>query len=84
MGDWPAAVLQSLFAFVTLSTMSINYENRPLLDERSFETVLDITCKRLWNKKVQYSIKQIDKMEAHLLSIEKDLDLFLFEHTEDL
>ncbi|MDR2149366.1 MAG: hypothetical protein LBO67_00785 [Spirochaetaceae bacterium] len=64
--------------------MNIDCESTPLLDEQSFEAVLDKTCERLWNKKVHYSIRRIDEMEAHLLTMEKELELFLFEHQEEL
>jgi hypothetical protein len=40
----------------------------------SFETILDTACERLWDKKVQYSIRQIQKMDAELENLERELD----------
>ena len=47
------------------------------LKESSFETVLDTTCDRLWERKVQHSIRCISEMEEKLKGLEKDLDEFL-------
>jgi hypothetical protein len=43
----------------------------------SFETVLDETCERLLGKKGQYSITRLVQMEADLVEMEKELDIFL-------
>jgi hypothetical protein len=43
----------------------------------SFETMLDITCERLREKHIQYSIRRIGEMEQELARLEKELDDFL-------
>ncbi|MDR2447037.1 MAG: hypothetical protein LBD58_07095 [Treponema sp.] len=43
----------------------------------SFETVLDETCERLLGKKGQYSITRLVQMEADLVNMEKEIDVFL-------
>ncbi|MDR0374809.1 MAG: hypothetical protein LBH85_03710 [Treponema sp.] len=43
----------------------------------SFETILDETCERLLGKKGQYSITRLAQMEADLVNMEKELDVFL-------
>ena len=43
----------------------------------SFESVLDTTCQRLWERYVQYSIRRIREMEEELESLEKALDEFI-------
>jgi hypothetical protein len=40
----------------------------------SFEEVLDQTCDRLWDKKVQYSMRRIQEMEDYLDKLERELD----------
>ena len=47
------------------------------LVEFSFETVLDSTCERLWEKQVQHSIRRIREMEEELKGLEKELDEFI-------
>ena len=64
--------------------MNINYENTSFLNENLFKAILDETCERLWNKKAQHSIRRIDEMEAQLLNMQGELELFLFEHEDDL
>jgi hypothetical protein len=43
----------------------------------SFETVLDQTCDRLWDRKVQYSIRRLREMEGHLSVLEQELDALI-------
>ena len=43
----------------------------------SFEFVLDAACERLWEKKVEFSIRRINAMEEKLNQFEKELDEFL-------
>ena len=50
------------------------------LTDVSFEDVLDITCERLWERHVQYSIRRIREMEEELKVIEKELDEFIGRH----
>jgi hypothetical protein len=40
----------------------------------SFEEVLDRTCDRLWDKKVQYSMRRIQELEDYLDVLERELD----------
>jgi hypothetical protein len=40
----------------------------------SFEAVLDQACNRLWDRKIQYSIRLIRKMEEQLTELERELD----------
>ena len=44
------------------------------LAEPSFDTVLDTTCRRLWERHIQYSIRRIGEMEEELNSLERTLD----------
>ena len=55
------------------------FENKPLTltQESPFEAMLDATCERLWEKKVQYSIQRIKEMDEELLRIEEELGEFL-------
>ena len=45
--------------------------------ELSFETVLNITCERLREKHIQYSIRRIREMDEELKKFEKELDEFM-------
>ena len=40
----------------------------------SFETVLETTCERLWERRVQYSIRRIQEMGEILDDIERELE----------
>jgi len=42
--------------------------------EASFDIVLDTACDRLWEKRVQYSIRRIKEMDEELRKIEEELD----------
>ena len=46
--------------------------------DTSFSDVVDETCERLREKHVQYSIRRIHEMEDTLISLEHELDQFLF------
>jgi hypothetical protein len=48
-------------------------------DSMSFEAVLDDTCDRLWDRKVRYSIRRIQEMDAALSALEQDLDEMLLK-----
>jgi hypothetical protein len=48
-----------------------------LPNQPSFEHVVGESCDRLWDKKVQHSIRRIHELEAMLNSLEQDLDVFL-------
>jgi hypothetical protein len=43
-------------------------------DDHSFQAVLDDACDRLWEKKVEYSIRRLREMDAVLVVLEKELD----------
>jgi hypothetical protein len=43
-------------------------------DNRSFETVLDDICDRLWDRKVRYSIRRLQEMDAVLAVLERELN----------
>jgi len=45
--------------------------------ETTFEVVLDTTCDRLWEKRIQYSIKRINEMDEELNKLEKELEEFI-------
>jgi hypothetical protein len=46
-------------------------------DSPFFEAVLDETCDRLWDRKVRYSIRRIQEMDAALSALEQELDEML-------
>jgi hypothetical protein len=45
-----------------------------LSDKRSFETMLDDVCDRLWDRKVSYSLRRIREMDLALGALERELD----------
>ena len=47
------------------------------LKRSSFETMLDLTCERLWGKHIQYSIRRIQEMDEELKKLEEELDEFI-------
>jgi hypothetical protein len=42
--------------------------------DTSFDVVLDRTCSRLWERKIQYSMRQIQDLEDRLAELERELD----------
>jgi hypothetical protein len=50
-----------------------------ITDNASFEAVLDSAFERLWDRKVQHSIRRIGELETTLLELEAELDCFLLE-----
>jgi hypothetical protein len=48
-----------------------------LEDNSSFETILDETCDRLWDKQIQYSMRRIRRLEDALDTLEEELDLLI-------
>ena len=50
-----------------------------MIEESSFEAVLNAACERLWEKQVQYSVRRIKKMDEVLLKLEEDLNEFLIK-----
>ena len=62
----------------------IPFEKRPVILRReldsgeiSFAAVLDTACERLWEKRIQYSIRRIREMDEELACLEKELDEFI-------
>ena len=53
------------------------------LSELSFDTMLDTTCQRLWERHIQYSIRRIREMEEELKLLERALDEFIGQHRMD-
>jgi hypothetical protein len=58
--------------------MIIRNEASPASGDPRFQMVLDGACSKLWEKQVQYSIRQIEKLDAELFKLEKELDEILF------
>jgi hypothetical protein len=56
--------------------MVFNTKSVILSDRVSFDALLDQTCERLWEKKVQYAMRRIQKLEADLQCMEQELDAF--------
>jgi hypothetical protein len=54
-----------------------------LSDTPSFETVLDQTCDRLWDRKIQHVIRVIRKLEKRLCELERELDAMVLPRDED-
>jgi hypothetical protein len=50
-----------------------------VFDSPSFEAVLDDTCDRLWDRKVRYSIRRIQELDAVLSALEQELDAMLLK-----
>jgi hypothetical protein len=48
-------------------------------DKSSFKEVVDETFDRLWDKKVQLSIRHIRKLEEQLDALELELDMMIKE-----
>jgi hypothetical protein len=48
-----------------------------LPDASSFKAVVDETCNRLWDRRVQYSIRRIRELEDELKTLELELDLMI-------
>ncbi|MDR1445561.1 MAG: hypothetical protein LBI90_01560 [Treponema sp.] len=52
-------------------------DEKTVITDDSFETLLDQTCDKLQEKQIQYSIGILCRMEAELEGVEKELDAFL-------
>lgn len=46
-------------------------------DKASFKEVVDDTCNRLWDRKVQFSIRRIRELEDILKTLELELDMMI-------
>ncbi|MDR0378179.1 MAG: hypothetical protein LBH70_10355 [Spirochaetaceae bacterium] len=57
----------------------MNYTDKPgekaavLAEELSFNEVLDGACERLWDKKVELSIRRIKQLDEYLILMEREL-----------
>jgi hypothetical protein len=49
----------------------------------SFETMLDDVCGRLWDRKVNYSLRRIQEMDAALAALEQELDGLILRDRPD-
>jgi len=54
---------------------AVVFSNQP-----SFERIVEQSCERLWDKKVQHSIRRIHELEVVLSSMEQELDAFLSDN----
>ncbi|MDR0656950.1 MAG: hypothetical protein LBG22_11605 [Treponema sp.] len=52
-------------------------DEKTVIIDGSFETLLDQTCDKLQEKQIQYSISVLRRMEAELEGAERELDAFL-------
>jgi hypothetical protein len=48
-----------------------------LFEYPSFDQVLDGACDRLWDKKVELTIRRIRKLQDHLEKLEQELTVFI-------
>jgi hypothetical protein len=48
-----------------------------LSDKSSFKEVVDETCNRLWDRRVQFSIRRIRELEDMLKTLELELDMMI-------
>ena len=62
----------------------IQFDKKPVIlrreldsGELSFASVLDTACERLWEKRIQYSIRRIREMDEELAGLERELDEFI-------
>jgi len=53
------------------------------LMEPSFESMLDMTIDRLWERRVHHSIRRIREMEEELKGLERELDDFIGRYKTD-
>jgi hypothetical protein len=56
----------------------MSFEKGTLIpDNPSFEIILDHACERLWEKKIQISLRKLGELENVLQGLEQELDAFL-------
>ncbi|MDR2746130.1 MAG: hypothetical protein LBB77_01675 [Treponema sp.] len=46
-------------------------------EEDSFESLLDSTCSRLWERKLRYSLRRIQELAGILDTMDRELEEFL-------
>ncbi|MDR3248934.1 MAG: hypothetical protein LBT39_09135 [Treponema sp.] len=57
--------------------MSAGENSTTHLDPRSFDSVLDDACSRLWDRKVRYTLRRIRELEETLDKTARELDELL-------
>ena len=58
----------------------MTFEKEPVIAGLySFSEVVDEACEKLMDQQIKYSIRRIQKMEEQLSSMEKELEIFLFQ-----
>jgi hypothetical protein len=57
----------------------MNEKKAAVSDPPSFEAVLDKTCDRLRDTKIQYSIRRLQEMERNLDILEQELEEILLK-----
>jgi hypothetical protein len=61
-----------------MGSMDNPYSEAAVLSGKSsFKEVVDETCKRLWDRKVQFSIRRIRELEDRLKTLELELDMMI-------
>jgi hypothetical protein len=50
----------------------------------SFADLLDYTCERLWEKKIQISLQRLERLEVLLTGLERELDAFLLQENKPI
>ena len=60
----------------------MTFEKKPVVTHGgySFDEVVGKACEELMDRQIKYSIGRIQKMEEQLADIEKELDVFLYQH----
>jgi hypothetical protein len=53
-----------------------------LSDKSSFKEVVDEACNRLWDRKVQFSIRRIRELEDRLKTLELELDMMIRDEAQ--
>ncbi|MDR3166824.1 MAG: hypothetical protein LBT93_02685 [Treponema sp.] len=58
----------------------MDFDNKTTISEDvPFAVLLDTTCDRLWEKKIQISLRRLEKLETLLTGLEQELDAFLLK-----
>ncbi|MDR0399442.1 MAG: hypothetical protein LBH51_00690 [Treponema sp.] len=57
----------------------ISGKDATAVSDLSFETMLDDVCDRLWDRKVNYSLRRIQEMDALLAALERELDALILQ-----
>jgi len=54
----------------------------PRLKDLPFDAVLDMTCERLREKHIQFTIRRLREMDEVLKNLEEELDLLIAHHPD--